>query len=273
MAQGKSREPYVLGHSDSELARLERQAGFFGEMTRDVLERAGVKPGMRVLDIGCGVGDVTQIAASLVGNRGRVLGIDISDQALAAARSRANAKKLKQVEFRSGGVDAFTAFAEYDAIIGRFILIHLPDARASIARIKDMASKGTPIAFAELDLTSTSSTRPLPLMMENVERIADLYRAAGFEPDMGSNLYATFRGAGLEPHLIGHTRIGNSREIDGFDYLVESVRSLAPIMAKLGIATPEEIGLDTLRARLLAEAEKTDACIFYPRFIGAWARA
>lgn len=264
---------YLLGHSDLELARLQRQAQFFAEMTRDVLIRAGVGPGMRVLDLGCGVGDVSQIAAALVGPGGSVLGIDISDAALAIARTRATGAAQNNLEFRIGAIDDFSGFDDFDAIVGRFILIHLPDAAATISRIARQARPGTPLAFAELDLTSASATKNLPLMTRNIAHIIEVYRKAGFEPDMGSRLHATFRAAGLEPTLLGYTRIGSRADTAGFDYLVESVRSLAPVMAKLGIVSPDEIGLDTLRDRLLAEADAADACIFYPRFIGAWSRA
>jgi hypothetical protein len=60
--------------------------------------------------------------------------------------------------------------------------------------------------------------------------------------------------------------------MDGFDFLTESVRSLMPALEKLGIASPDEVGIDTLSERLAAEAGAADAAIFYPRFVVAWAR-
>src|SRR5213593_1077419 len=58
---------YVCGHSANELERLEIQGAFFEEITRNLLVAAGIGPGMRVLDIGCGAGDVSLLAADLVG--------------------------------------------------------------------------------------------------------------------------------------------------------------------------------------------------------------
>jgi hypothetical protein len=58
---------YPLGDSSAELARLERQAAFFGDLTEDLLRRAGIVQGMRVLDIGCDAGDVSLLTARLVG--------------------------------------------------------------------------------------------------------------------------------------------------------------------------------------------------------------
>jgi hypothetical protein len=57
---------YALGYSESELKRLESQGAFFRDLTEDLLRRSGVVSGMRVLDIGCGVGDVSLLAGELV---------------------------------------------------------------------------------------------------------------------------------------------------------------------------------------------------------------
>ena len=57
---------YALGHSDRELDRLSRQAQAFEPFTRQLLAEAGIQPGMRVLDAGCGSGDVSFLAAGMV---------------------------------------------------------------------------------------------------------------------------------------------------------------------------------------------------------------
>src|SRR6185436_10040125 len=63
MSSGPS---YVLGHSEDELARLIRQAKLVNPITRRYFKRAGVGPGMRVLDLGSGAGDTAILAAELV---------------------------------------------------------------------------------------------------------------------------------------------------------------------------------------------------------------
>ncbi|MBI4047474.1 MAG: class I SAM-dependent methyltransferase [Devosia nanyangense] len=262
---------YVLGHSDRELERLEQQATFFGDMTRDVLVRAGLAPGMQVLDLGCGVGDVSMIAADLVGADGAVTGIDISPDALAIAERRAKASG-RAAGFRHSSIDPFDGFDGYDAIVGRFIMVHLPKARETLGRVVAGAKPGTIVAFAELDLSTVSATGETPLLNRCVQWIAEVYRRAGLDPNPGTGLFATFRAVGLKPQMYGMTRIGDGGDVPGFVFLAESVRSMLPMIEKLGIASAAEIEVETLLTRLLAEAEAADPCVFYPRFIGAWAR-
>jgi ubiquinone/menaquinone biosynthesis C-methylase UbiE len=75
-------EGYVLGNQDSEIARLEIQATLFEPLTRQTLLNAGLKKGMRCIDIGCGSGSVTRLMANMVGKTGRVVGIDIDNRYL-----------------------------------------------------------------------------------------------------------------------------------------------------------------------------------------------
>jgi ubiquinone/menaquinone biosynthesis C-methylase UbiE len=272
MRNDENRDPaYVLGHSERELARLERQAGFFADMTRDILLRAGLKPGMRVLDVGCGVGDVTAIAADLVSPSGEVLGIDISAEALAIADERMRAAGRGQVRFSATPLEAFEGLDGFDAVIGRFILVHMADPAAVLSSLASRARNGATIAFIEMDMSTATAIPPLPLLAANIGRIIELYRKVGRQMDMGSHLFAAYRAAGLAPQLAGFTRIAGGGEEAGFEFVTESVRSLMPVMGKLGIATPEEIGIDTLQARLIAEAGTGEHCIFYPRLVGAWA--
>ena len=80
---------YPLGYSPEESQRLAEQAALVSKFTSDTLQRAGLAPGMDVLDIGCGVGDVAMLAAEIVGEAGSVLGIDRAASSVETARQRA----------------------------------------------------------------------------------------------------------------------------------------------------------------------------------------
>ena len=102
-----SRQPfYALGHSEQELQRLSRQGQALGPFTRQLFEEAGISRGMRVLDVGCGSGDVTFLAADLVGLSGEVVGVDRERTAVDWANARAHLggdEKCELCRRRSGG--------------------------------------------------------------------------------------------------------------------------------------------------------------------------
>ena len=91
----KTNPPYILGHTENELKRLSVQAEYWGEISLEVLQKAEITSGMRVLDIGCGAGDLSFLAANLVGSSGSVLGVDRSHQAVERASNRAKELKIK----------------------------------------------------------------------------------------------------------------------------------------------------------------------------------
>jgi SAM-dependent methyltransferase len=90
---------YSLGHSDAELRRLMWQAEVLRPYTERLLRMAGIGPGMRVLDVGCGTGDMTMLAARLVGPSGSVTGIDRGQRPLATAARRAESARMPWVRF------------------------------------------------------------------------------------------------------------------------------------------------------------------------------
>jgi ubiquinone/menaquinone biosynthesis C-methylase UbiE len=74
-------------------------------MTPRLLERIGVGPGARCLDVGCGGGDASLALARFAGPGGEVVGVDIDEVKLRIAREEAAAAGLANVEYRSAGVD------------------------------------------------------------------------------------------------------------------------------------------------------------------------
>jgi len=161
LSQGSTDVEYALGHSSRELDRLSFQGNVLGPYTRDFLVRAGLKEGMRVLDVGSGGGDVSFLAAELVGPEGSVLGVDRSAEAVERARTRAirchihgedgpmktSAKTMSQVAFAVGDPASMHFDRPFDAIIGRFARTQVPCswklkiASAAEVQIDDLADR------------------------------------------------------------------------------------------------------------------------------------
>jgi 2-polyprenyl-3-methyl-5-hydroxy-6-metoxy-1,4-benzoquinol methylase len=109
---GRSKKPakemdYVLGHSQREIRRLMTQAAILRPVTERLLRNVKIAPGMRVLDLGCGAGDVSMLVAESVGPTGLVVGIDRNQEVLALAGERARAAGLRQVSFEQASVEEF----------------------------------------------------------------------------------------------------------------------------------------------------------------------
>ena len=122
-----SSSDYQLGSADDELGRLELQGRALAPATYMIFDAAGIRPGMRVLDLGCGVGDVAFVAADLVGPDGYVVGVDRSPEALARARIRAEQRGLAQVEFFEGDIHDPAPGGPFDAVVERAVLMYVPD--------------------------------------------------------------------------------------------------------------------------------------------------
>ena len=177
---------YALGHSQGEFRRLEMQAGLIRDLTADVLRRAGIGPGMRVLDIGCGVGDVSLLAADMVGPSGFVLGIDRSADAIAVAERRAVAAgKCYWTRFATTEIDEFSAHETFDAVIGRLILMYLPDPAATLKRQSAHLRPDGVVAFQEMAMTAARSVPEEPQFRKCRSWIVKTFERAGFETDMG----------------------------------------------------------------------------------------
>jgi len=264
---------YVFGHSDAELQRLIEQSRFLADLTEQVLRQSGLAPGMRVLDIGCGAGDVSFLAASLVGAIGSVLGIDKSPEAVALARKRAVQAGLSNVQFEVADLADFRLTEPVDAIVGRAILMYLSDAAGVLRRLAEQVRPGGMIVFQEMDLSTTRSVPEAPLYTACTQWGRETVRRAGFEIDMGSKLYPTFRRAGLEgPRMVLGARVEAGPDSAGYEYLAQIVRSLLPMMERFGVVSAEAVGIDTLTARLRDEVVTTEGIIQLPALIGAWAR-
>src|SRR5512146_495123 len=96
---------YSMGHDAAELRRLEVQGRLLAPMTRDLLRHAGVTTGMRVLDVGCGGGDVAFAVAELVGPAAEIIGFDRADTMVSIAKTRAQALGLTNVRFVQSDID------------------------------------------------------------------------------------------------------------------------------------------------------------------------
>ena len=180
---------YILGHSPAEIQRLMSQAVMLRPITERLLRSAGIEPGMRVLEVGCGAGDVSMLAAELVGSTGSVVGIDRNAQVLAIARERAQMAKFGQIDFKEASIGTYSDPEPFDLVVGRYVLIHQADPVDLIRAAAALSRPGGIVAFHELNIPPGVRSFPdVPLWQQVGERIATAFKSAAPQWDAGARL-------------------------------------------------------------------------------------
>ncbi len=262
---------YVLGHADVEVQRLLLQGRLYNDYTEHALRLAGLRPGMRVLDVGCGPGDVSFVAARLVGPTGSVLGVDAAPEMIELARARSAEQGLSAVHFMRAAIDEIALDEPVDAVVGRLILMHLPDPAATVRHLSSFVRPGGVIAFSENDITGARSTPDIPLFGQVTAGIVRAFEAMGLSPRFGTTLHTVFADAGLgAPQLTLGTPIGTAAQPDILAYAAEVWRLVSPIAEQTGFAIDELADVDNFVPLFRQEALAADALITMPPIITAW---
>jgi SAM-dependent methyltransferase len=126
-------------------ARQENLDRGFTRITAALMEAAALRPGMNVLDVGCGAGTTTLAIAQAVAP-GRVVGVDISAPLVAAAKARARAAD-SPAEFVEADVSDHAFAPEFDLAVSRFGLMFFADPVRSFAAIRRALRPGGRLVF------------------------------------------------------------------------------------------------------------------------------
>ena len=264
---------YVLGSDDVEIARLQAQAAIIAEPTALLFHRGGIRPGMRVLDLGSGPGDVSFQVAEIVGPQGSVVGIEQDPAQIAVATQRRDRLNLDNIEFRQGDARTFVDEEPFDAAVCRLLLMHLPDAADVLAHQMQNLRLGGVFVAVDYDM---GGARALP-EVELYSQVRDWLKA-GFEyahadPFVGMRLPVLFAQAGYDD--VGSLGLQaywppESRQAAG--YVVGVVRAMKEAIVGSGVTTEDEMGLDTLEQRLGDALSAASAVYTAPTVVGGWGR-
>src|SRR5215213_548761 len=188
---------YVLGSDDAEVARLDLQAGAIAPPTGLLLQAAGIGPGMRVLDLGTGLGHVAFAVADMVGPGGTVVAVDQSATLLEIAEARRRAAGLEHVRFAAGDARTFRDDAPFDAVVMRLLLFHLPDAVDVLRHHLEALRTGGLMLAIDYDMGAARAepaVAPAATALDWVERAFRTWRA-GSRPRSRSGSTRSSRGS------------------------------------------------------------------------------
>jgi ubiquinone/menaquinone biosynthesis C-methylase UbiE len=163
---------------------------------RPLLLATGLRPGDRALDAGCGPGGISQTMADIVGARGSVTGLDLSDVRLEEARKRC--AHLPQVSFARGDVRRTELPAGgFDYTWSQYVLEYLPDRDAALAELIRVTRPGGRVVVSEIDGQGLANWPMSETLADGVRRFERGLAAHGFDLFVGRKLFHAFRRAGL----------------------------------------------------------------------------
>jgi SAM-dependent methyltransferase len=242
------------------------------DFTTQLLMDAGIGAGMRVLDVGCGSGDVAFLLSGLVGASGEVVGIDHSDDALVMARSRAASGQQPAPTFvQSGLLDLPASLGLFDAIVGRRVLMYQADTVAAAAALARHLRPQGVMVFQEHDTTmAPASVDAFTLHRQAQGWLQGMLAREGADLHIGFNLHAILTDAGLKVESVrAECVVQTPDSAYGLGYIVGAC---LPRILALGVATPEEVDIDTLQQRLDEERTRSAGIYIGDVMFGAWAR-
>jgi SAM-dependent methyltransferase len=240
---------YTLKLSGDELARYREMAAQARAAEGDAWERAGVRPGARVADIGCGPAIILSELARAVTPSGQVDGVERDHDARAQALTTLSAEGITNARIIDGLANATGLEAgSYDLVMMRHVLVHNGGSEAAIvAHLRTLLRPEGHIYLLESDLTAIRRVPDDADLQDMESRWLKLLRARGCDLTVGARLQ----------HLL--LDAGFTLDEGEAHYAVSSRRGMRPpewaareAMLEAGIASPADV------ARWQAALERMD---------------
>jgi SAM-dependent methyltransferase len=235
---------YALGRTNAEYERLIEQAELLRPLTERVVRAAGIGAGMHVLDIGCGMGDVSFLVAEIVGPEGSVVGVDLDGAVLGLANRRRVARGVTNVVFREGDARSVDPERLFDAAVGRFVLMYMRDPTPALRLVAEKVRPGGTLVFHEwVAEVSPASAMNLPVLASLQNLIGRTFERSGARLDIGAELYRLMRDAGLDPdpRPLAEIAIGNDQGEVVYRRWALFARSMLPKIVEYGLGAEEQV--------------------------------
>lgn len=260
---------YILATGQRDVDRLRILNQAYGPASHAVLRQAGLAEGLRIAEVGCGVGNMSCWLARAVGQSGSVVGLDKDSAQIEQARRQAAELGLTNVTFQEG--DAYAPglpSGSFDLAYCRFVLIHLKRPAEALRAISGLVRSGGRVVCEELDLDHWLCDPPAPCIKRFFELNLKLGERRGENFRLGSALHRLFREANLSAveaaaHLPLVLRGENKR------LLWMTFEQFAPALVQEQLATQEEVNEISMQMLQVAEDETT--LLGLPLMVQVWA--
>lgn len=249
------------------------QPAVFDRMTRELFLAAGLRSGMRVLDVGCGTGDLSFLLSEMVGTTGQVIAVDRSAEALYHAEASARKRGLRNTFFLEGDPADMKFDFRFDAVVGRLVLMYYPNPAEALRKLARHVLPGGVVVFDELDAAGCQSSPPSPTYEWAIRLARRALEMAGVHTRLGTQLHSLFLDAGLPaPKMRVAGAVGGGPNSAVYSLMAEVVRGLLPVMERCGLVNPRQVEVDLLEEKIREELVANHGIVTSPLLIGAWTR-
>jgi SAM-dependent methyltransferase len=199
-----SHDDYLLANQPSELERLRLQSLVWEPTGRQLLSKVAGGSGGRALDMGCGAMGWLRILSEWVGPSGSVVGADIDESMLDAARSFMENEQIANVELVVDDLfESKLAPQSFDLVHARYQIAPLGRGPEQVAAHLRVLKPGGALVLEEWDLGSWHLNPPAPAAERLIELLAEIF--AGLGGEAGRGLPELLREVGIEePGLDAH---------------------------------------------------------------------
>ena len=233
-----------------------------------LLQRAGLQSGMKVLEIGCGGGDLAFDVARIVGPAGRVLGTDIDQTKLDLATSEAAELNLTNTEFEPGNIMESAPPGNFDLVHARFVLTHLTEPALALKHIRAALRPGGTVVLEDIDFSGYFCYPHCAALWRYVQLYTEAARRRGVDADIGPRLPSLLAEAGFDNIQVNVVQpSGLTCEVKSISPL--TMENIADAVIAEGLATAEEI--EHIVADLFTFANTPGTLGSTPRIFEAWA--
>ena len=259
---------YTIEGGSAGKARLDVLSSVMQQATTALLLRAGVVPGDRCVDVGCGGANVSRQLARLVGPRGTVVGVDLDPEVLALARHEVETEELNNVRFHVGDATSIPG-GPYDLAYARFLLSHVGDPTAVLSAMVASLAPGGLVIVEDTDFSGSFCYPDSAAYRRFGELARETVRRRGGNADIGPALPSLLRAAGIEEVAVSVAQpTGLRGDVKGLMLL--TLERIWQSVLEEGVASPAE--LEQIDADLRDFCDDPTTVMSVPRVIQAWGR-
>jgi ubiquinone/menaquinone biosynthesis C-methylase UbiE len=266
---GKLSGRYPIERREGEIERLHLQAAALEFDTGVMLDRIGVAPGWRCLDLGCGPGGIVEPLSLRVGPNGRVTGLDSDAVFLEHARTLARRRRLDNVEFMLGNAYRTTLpRGSFDLVHTRFVASTAGRPQELIAEAVALARSGGFVALQEPDIGTLKCYPSHPAWDQLTRLCEQVFEHAGGDVRLAQRLYSLATHAGLEDVQYRPFVVGFRSSDPMVDYLPATIESLRGAIARHRLS--DEQDLNAALAACRRHLAEPHTVFTYPMVAQVW---